>query len=211
VHGINNVISDSSWLRILFRVAPDLWVPNTETQINYSNKTLNQMQHLVVKFIAQSHRCCSTCFGQQCAHYQELFQTAFAASGFRINAEVDVVCLLVTNKHVSGNIVPNIRSSFKPTTICYKPTTAGNTFTSAFIWKPEAATAVWKSSWWWAQGCPKHVEQRLCDWAINFTTKCCIWLGVLIEYLKMHGTINPKNKLISLDVVVVTLFTFLPF
>ena len=35
MHGINNVITDSSWLRILLRVAQDLWVPSTETQINY--------------------------------------------------------------------------------------------------------------------------------------------------------------------------------
>jgi ATP phosphoribosyltransferase regulatory subunit HisZ len=57
------------------------------------------MQYSVVKFIAYSHRRCSTCFGQHYAHHQELFQTAVAASGFRINAEVDVfpavVCLLV--------------------------------------------------------------------------------------------------------------------
>ena len=52
-------------------------------------------------------------------------QTAVAASGFRMNVEVEVfsavVCLLVSTK---------------------KPTTAENTSTSTFIWKPEAATAV---------------------------------------------------------------------
>jgi len=51
-------------------------------------------------------------------------QTTVAASGFRMNVEVEVfssvVGLLVTNK----------------------PTTAKNTSTSTFIWKPEAATAV---------------------------------------------------------------------
>jgi ATP-dependent Zn protease len=84
----------------------------------YSNKTPNQMQHSVVKFIALLHRRCSTCFGHHYAHHQELSQTAVAASGFRINVEVDV--FPATNK----------------------PTTAGNTSTSAFIRKPEAATAV---------------------------------------------------------------------
>jgi hypothetical protein len=48
------------------------------------------MQQSVVKFITYSHRRCSTCFGHYCAHHQELFQTAVAASGFRINAEVGV-------------------------------------------------------------------------------------------------------------------------
>jgi len=47
-------------------------------------------------------------------------QTAVAAFGFRMNVEVDVFSAVVTNK----------------------PTTAENTFTSTFIWKPEAATAV---------------------------------------------------------------------
>jgi hypothetical protein len=48
------------------------------------------MQQSVVKFIAYSHKRCSTCFGHYYAHHQELFQTAVAASGFRINTEVDV-------------------------------------------------------------------------------------------------------------------------
>jgi hypothetical protein len=60
------------------------------------------MQQSVVKFIAYLHRRCSTCFEHYYAHHQELFQTAVAASGFRINAEVDVfpavVGLLVGNK-----------------------------------------------------------------------------------------------------------------
>jgi hypothetical protein len=77
----------------------------------YSNKTPNQMQQPVVKFIALSHKRCSTCFGHHYAHYQELFQTAVAASGFRLNAEVDVfpavVGLLKTDhswKHISLGI-----------------------------------------------------------------------------------------------------------
>jgi hypothetical protein len=44
----------------------------------YSNKTPNRMQQSVVKFIAWSHRRCSTCFGHYYAHHQELFQTAVA-------------------------------------------------------------------------------------------------------------------------------------
>jgi hypothetical protein len=48
------------------------------------------MQHSIVKFIALSYRRCSTCFGHHYAHHQEPFQTDVAASGFRMNAEVDV-------------------------------------------------------------------------------------------------------------------------
>jgi len=69
----------------------------------------------------------------------EARQTAVAASGFRMNMEVEVfsavVGLLVTNKvevfsAVVGLLVTN------------KPTTAENTSTSTFIRKPDAATAV---------------------------------------------------------------------
>jgi hypothetical protein len=38
------------------------------------------MQQSIVKFIALSHRRCSTSFGHYYAHHQELFQTAIAAS-----------------------------------------------------------------------------------------------------------------------------------
>jgi len=46
-------------------------------------------------------------------------QNAVAASGFHMNVEVEVFSAVVV-----------------------KPTTAENTSTSTFIWKPEAATAV---------------------------------------------------------------------
>ena len=52
-------------------------------------------------------------------------QTAVAASGFRMNVEVEVFSTVV------GLLVPT-----------NKPTTAENTSTSTFIQKPEAATAV---------------------------------------------------------------------
>jgi hypothetical protein len=48
------------------------------------------MQQTVVKFIVWSHRRCSTCFGHYRAHHQELFQTAVADSGCRVNAEAVV-------------------------------------------------------------------------------------------------------------------------
>jgi len=51
-------------------------------------------------------------------------QTAVAASDFRMNVEVEVFSAMV------GLLVTN------------KLTTAENTSTSTFIWKPEAATAV---------------------------------------------------------------------
>jgi hypothetical protein len=84
------------------------------------------MQQSVVKFIAYSHRRCSTCFGKHYAHHQELFQTAVTDSGFRLNAEVDVFPAVVG--------------------LLNKPTTAGNASISTFRRKPEAATAVSKSS-----------------------------------------------------------------
>jgi hypothetical protein len=74
------------------------------------NKTSNQMQQSIVKFIALSRRCCITCFGHYYAHHQEPPQTAFAASGFRVNAEVDML--------------PGVVG------LCNKPTTAGNKSTS---------------------------------------------------------------------------------
>jgi hypothetical protein len=57
---------------------------------SHSNKTPNQMQQSTVKFIVLLYRRCSTCFRHYYAHHQEPFQTVFAASGFRANAEVDV-------------------------------------------------------------------------------------------------------------------------
>jgi hypothetical protein len=41
---------------------------------NYSNKTPNQMQKSIVKFIALSYRRCSTCFVHYYAHHQEPFK-----------------------------------------------------------------------------------------------------------------------------------------
>jgi hypothetical protein len=75
----------------------------------FSNKTPNQMQQSVVKFIVYSHRRCSTCFGHYYAHHQELFQTAVAASGFHINAEVDVFPAVVGLK--TNNNARNMLSS----------------------------------------------------------------------------------------------------
>jgi hypothetical protein len=54
-----------------------------------------------------------------------------------------------------------------------------------------AAKAVGGDSWWWAQRCPKHFERCIRDRAIHF--KLIVHLvGCFIEYLKMHGTTNPK-------------------
>jgi hypothetical protein len=71
-----------------------------------------ELQKSVVKFfIAYSHRRCLTCFGHHYAHHQELSQTAVAASGFRLIAEVNVfpavVGLLVriSNKRILQLIV----------------------------------------------------------------------------------------------------------
>jgi hypothetical protein len=43
----------------------------------------------------------------------------------------------------------------------------------------------------WAQQCPKHVERCIRDKAINFKSIVHL-VGCFIEYLKMHGTTNPK-------------------
>jgi hypothetical protein len=61
------------------------------------------MQQSIVKFIALSRRSCSTCFGHYYAHHQEHLQTAVAASGFRVNAEVDVFPAVVGFQHSHGN------------------------------------------------------------------------------------------------------------
>jgi hypothetical protein len=53
----------------------------------HSNETPNQMQQSIAKFIALSRRRCSTCFGHYYAHHQKPFQTAVAATGFRIHTE----------------------------------------------------------------------------------------------------------------------------
>jgi hypothetical protein len=53
------------------------------------------MQQSIVKFMTLLHRRCSTCFGHYYAHHQEPFQTAVAASGFCMNAEVDMFPAMV--------------------------------------------------------------------------------------------------------------------
>jgi hypothetical protein len=90
-------LSDTSWtapIYLGFVVVPCIF--------KHSNKTPNQMQQSIVKLIALSPRRWSTCFGHYYAHHQELFQTAVAASGSRMNVAVDVfpvvVGLLVTNR-----------------------------------------------------------------------------------------------------------------
>jgi hypothetical protein len=67
---------------------------------NIQIKTPNKTQQLIIKFIALSHRRRSTCFRHYYAHHQESFQTAVAATGFRMNAEVDVFPAVVGWKHV---------------------------------------------------------------------------------------------------------------
>jgi hypothetical protein len=71
-----------------------------DERVNFpSNKTPNQMHQSIVKCIAVSHRRCSTCFGHYYVHHQVLFQNAVAASGFRMNAEVDVFPATAGNIH----------------------------------------------------------------------------------------------------------------
>ena len=44
---------------------------NTNSYSQHTNKTTNEMQQSIVKFIALSYRYCSTCFGHYNAHHQE--------------------------------------------------------------------------------------------------------------------------------------------
>jgi hypothetical protein len=55
------------------------------------------MQQSIVTFIAPLRRRCPKCFGHYYAHHQEHLQTAVAASGFRMNAEVDVFRAVVAD------------------------------------------------------------------------------------------------------------------
>jgi hypothetical protein len=95
---------------------------------NNSNKTPNQKQQSIVKFYCFVVQTLLNMFRELQCSSAGARQTAVAASGFRMNVEVEVfsavVGLLVTNK------------------LNNKPTTAENTSTSTFIRKPEAATAV---------------------------------------------------------------------
>jgi hypothetical protein len=59
----------------------------------------------------------------------------------------------------------------------------------------ETAVAVKKCSWWWAECCPKNVEQRLNN--KRFYNWVWIWLVVLFEDLNMHGTTNHKYQFLS--------------
>jgi hypothetical protein len=53
------------------------------------------MQQSNAKFIALSYRHCSTCFGHYNAHHQEPVKLPVAASGFRMNVEVEVFSAVV--------------------------------------------------------------------------------------------------------------------
>jgi len=53
------------------------------------------MQQTIVKCIALLYRHCLTCFRHYYAHHQEARQTAVAASGFRMNVEVEVFSAVV--------------------------------------------------------------------------------------------------------------------
>jgi hypothetical protein len=82
------------------------------------------MQQLIVKFYCFVVQTLLNMFRALKCPSSGARQTAFAVSGFRMNAEVEVFSAVV------GLLVTN------------KPTTAENTPTSRFVRKPEAATAV---------------------------------------------------------------------
>jgi hypothetical protein len=76
--------------------------------------------------------------------------------------------------------------------MCFQPW-SGNTSTSAFIRKPEAATTIQKVLLMMGKMLPETC------WAAftrlnnkRFYSWVCVWLVVLFEYLKIHGTTNHK-------------------
>ena len=88
------------------------------------------MQQSVVKFYCFVVQTLLNIFRALLCPSSRARQTAVAASRFRMNVEVDRFSAVV------GWLTNH------PTN---KPTTAENTSTSTFIWKPEAATAVWQA------------------------------------------------------------------
>jgi hypothetical protein len=121
--------------------------------------------------IALSRRHRSTCFGHCSAHHQEPPPTAFAASGYRMIAGLDVFQAVV------GLLVR----------LQCEPTTAWNTSNPAIILYPEAAKAVGGGSWWRAQQCPKHVERCLRDKAIHIRLIVPGWVFYwIIEDARNH-------------------------
>jgi hypothetical protein len=109
-------------------------------QINHQPDATH-FQFIILTFVYSS-----TCFGRYPAHHQELNDCS-GSLWFYLRIVVTVVMYSWLGGANTRCLLTN------------KQTTAGNTTTSAFIRKPEAATAVQKCSWWWAKCCPKHVEQ----------------------------------------------------
>jgi hypothetical protein len=95
-----------------------------------------------------------------------------------------------------------------------KQTTAGNTSTSVFIRKPEAATAVQLCSWWWAKCCPKHVEQRLHDYIKKkiLTTECVSgWLFCLKTTMCCYRFRNPQLTYLHRALLTWIFFVYISF
>jgi hypothetical protein len=57
--------------------------------------------------------------------------------------------------------------------------------------KPEAATAVWRAPDDGHNNARNILSSVYATKQLFFTIYCCMWLGVLFEWLKMHGTTNP--------------------
>ena len=96
--------------KIINSEANSLWTaqetpPVSCDQKNYSRVDKKNQLDVTFCILYFSYNSCSTCFGQPCAHHQELTTAWCYMSLF-----VFFISLLIVAQHVSGNHVPIIRS-----------------------------------------------------------------------------------------------------
>jgi hypothetical protein len=137
-----------------------------------------------------------TGFGHHYAHHDERFQTAVAASGFRLNAEVDVFpaenmfrAPLCPSSGALSNCSHSLRFPSKCRGGCVSSwkhihlgiyTETGNCDCSL---KELLMMGIMVPETCWAAS--MRLNSKFYDWLLHL-------LGVLFEYLKMHGTTNSK-------------------
>ena len=112
--------------------------------INIVDKT-NQLD-VTICILYFSSNSCSTCFGQPCAHHPEL-TSAWCYS-------LVLVCAVAAGRLSSpvGSCATNPSMDALPANRTWQPPCSHGTY------QHEAITSRSRHSWWWAHGCPKHVE-----------------------------------------------------